>query len=70
MNEEVFEIIQELEETQAKAMKLTSKLQHKMGGQMGQRGGYGDRFNGPMGTTAIIRFLPDAKYSAILLSNP
>lgn len=51
MNEEVFEIIQELEETQAKAMKLTSKLQHKMGGQMGQRGGYGDRFNGypPMG---------------------
>lgn len=45
MNEEVFEIIQELEETQAKAMKLTSKLQHKMGGQMGQRGGYGDRFN-------------------------
>lgn len=52
MNEnEIMDIIQELEETQAKAMKLTSKLQHKMGGQMGQRGGYGDRFNGypPMG---------------------
>lgn len=58
MNEEVFEIIQELEETQAKAMKLTSKLQHKMGGQMGQRGGYGDRFNGPMGNSQMGGYPP------------
>lgn len=68
MNEEVFEIIQELEETQAKAMKLTSKLQHKMGGQMGQRGGYGDRFGGgypqmggmpPMGFPGQMGFRED-----------
>lgn len=58
MNEEVFEIIQELEETQAKAMKLTSKLQHKMGGQMGQRGGYGDRFGGPMGNGPMGGYPP------------
>lgn len=46
MNEEIFEIIRELEETQAKSMKLVSKLQHKMGGQMGFRNeNYGNRYN-------------------------
>lgn len=59
MNEnEIMDIIQELEENQAKSMKLISKLQHKMGGQMGQRGGYGDRFNAPMGNSPMGGYPP------------
>ena len=49
MNEnEIMDIIQELEENQAKSMKLISKLQHKMSGSMGMREGYGNRFGGMM----------------------
>lgn len=60
MNEEYLEYLEELEESLHKGMKIVQKAKQKIG-QMGFRdngGGYGNRFNGPMGHNPMMGGYP------------